>query len=73
MAMLTTPSQIDWFHAVQLEKALGLEIKTGLKMSRGSVMQQVNREYGTDFRTKKKAHQFMVEIVREKEKQLQQT
>ena len=64
--VINTPDGIAQFHRLQLMHALALEIKTGLKMSsRGSVMAQVNREYGTSFRTKKAALVFMEERVAE--------
>jgi hypothetical protein len=58
-AILDTPEQIAVFHMMQLRSALRLEVGSGLKISRGSVMKQVNKEYGTKFTKKKDALEFM--------------
>jgi hypothetical protein len=51
------------FKALQLKYALRIEVKTGLRHSRGSVLAEVNRTYGTSFRTKAEALAFMEDEV----------
>jgi hypothetical protein len=64
--VIDTPQGIAYFHMLQLMHALDLEVKhPGLKMSRGSVMKQVNKEYGTTFTRKAQALEFMREKIKE--------
>jgi hypothetical protein len=54
MVALDKPEQIQAFAELQLYYALKLETTTGLRHSRGSVMNLVRERYGIPYRTKKK-------------------
>lgn len=53
--ILDTPNQIELFHLLQMKYALKIEISTGLRHSRGSVLNLVNNVLNTNLRTKKAA------------------
>jgi hypothetical protein len=53
--ILDTPEQIELFHLLQMKYALRIEIRTGLRHSRGSVLKLVNNVLNTNHRTKKAA------------------
>jgi hypothetical protein len=61
--VVDTPAGMQAFHLLQLKYALRIEINTGLKMSGGSVMKQVNREYGTSFTRKQAALDFVTGLL----------
>lgn len=60
--VIDTPEGIAFFHALQLKHALSLSMK-GINVARGSLINQVNREYGTTFRTKAQAYEHMCDVV----------
>lgn len=53
--VLDTPEQIALFHWLQVKYALRIEIRTGLRHSRGSVLNQANKMLKADHRTKQAA------------------
>jgi hypothetical protein len=59
MSVIDDPAGIRYFHLCQLAGALKIQATTGLRHSKGSVVQQVNREYGTHFRTSRRALEFI--------------
>lgn len=53
-----TPEKISMFRLIQLKHALRLEIKTGMKVGRGSLVKSV-QSLGFEGRTKKAALAFI--------------
>lgn len=51
--VLDTPEQIDTYRLFTIYRGLKLEIETGIKMTRGSILKALNNTYGTNFKTKK--------------------
>lgn len=49
------PWQRKMFHLLQLRACLSIQAKTGLRHSKGSIIQLVNREHNQNFRTSKAA------------------
>lgn len=62
-AVIDTPEGIELFRRKALAHALRIEVNTGMKRSsRGrSTLSIVNATFGKNFRTKKKALEFMIE------------
>jgi tRNA G26 N,N-dimethylase Trm1 len=54
------------YHMLQCYYALSIEVKTGLRHSRGSVLNLVRSEYGVEARTKVKAMAEMREKIEAK-------
>jgi hypothetical protein len=50
--ILTTPEQMAVFHLMQCIGALRIEVNTGMRMSRGSVLKTAQNVYGVRSRTK---------------------
>jgi len=57
--VIDTKEGMQAFRMLQLKFALSIEVKTGMTHSRGSVMKEVNRTFGTSFRKKADALAFM--------------
>lgn len=53
MATVLTGAAIDVFQLIRVAHALSVEINTGLKMSRGSVMNLAKKYCGSSKRTKR--------------------
>lgn len=51
--IIDTPEGIEAFAALQAFYALKLEVETGLRHSRGSVMKLIKQRYGIEGNTKK--------------------
>lgn len=58
--VIDTPSGIDHVQNLAMTGRLKIEIETGLKF-RLSTLAAVNRKFGTNFRTKRRALTFMEE------------
>jgi hypothetical protein len=65
MTILTTPDQIAFFHLAQTIGALRIEVKTGMKMSRGSVLKMAQNVYGVRSRTKDGALEELMALYQE--------
>ena len=63
--VLDTPEQMQMFHFMQVLYALRVEVNTGLKMSRGSVLKLAQERYGVTARTKKGALEQMAQMYEE--------
>jgi hypothetical protein len=50
--ILTTPEQMAVFHLMQCIGALRIEVRTGMRHSRGSVLKTAQNVYGVRSRTK---------------------
>jgi hypothetical protein len=62
--MTITGDDINTYRVLAMKHALSIEIKTGMKMSRGvSVLKVVNQTFGTTFRTKKQAYDWLVKLT----------
>lgn len=61
--VIDTPEGIQVFRVLQLKYALSIEIKTGMRHSRGSILKLVNQEFGTSFRTKQEAFDYLEELT----------
>lgn len=70
--MVDGQAGMTMFHLLQLKHSLNIEIRTGMRNSRGSVMNLVNREYDQNFRVKKKALAFILEKIADKEGELRE-
>jgi hypothetical protein len=57
--VIDTAEGMAYFRALQMKYALKIEVATGMKHSKGSVLNLVNRTYGQNFRLKKQALAFM--------------
>lgn len=74
--VLDTPEQLTLFHLLQIKYSLKVEINTGLRHSRGSVMNLASRvlmdagEVNRPFRTKRKAMEAMDRYIAKKEKEM---
>lgn len=68
--ILETPTQLELFHLLQMKYALKIEISTGLRHSRGSVLNLVNNVLNTNHRTKKAALTALEAHIGEKTKHL---
>jgi len=61
--VIDTPDGIAHFQMARLIAALRIEVRTGMKMSRGiSVLQVVQQQYGVKARTKVKALDEMLAL-----------
>lgn len=61
--VLNTPEQIKAFQLHATIKALELEIKTGLRHSRGSVLKAAQQNFGVRAKTKKAALKELKKMV----------
>ena len=61
--VIDTPDGIAFFRLLQLRGALRIEINTGMRMSRGSVLAAVNRQFGTSFKRKQAALDYLNELI----------
>jgi len=52
MTVLNTPEQIRAYAIQSLIAALRIEVNTGMKMTRGSLLKSARRQYGINARTK---------------------
>lgn len=66
MIVIDTPEGIAAFRYLQLYYALKLEVNTGLRHSRGSIMNVIRKEFGIKARTKKAVLEEYEEILRKK-------
>lgn len=60
MTVIDTPEGIAWFAFLQVLHALRIEVRTGMKFSRGSVLKIAQQRYGVTSRTKAGAYAEMV-------------
>lgn len=60
--ILADPKGIEMFQLLSMKGRLELEVKTGIKFG-VSTLSAVNRKYGTKFRTKKQAINFIEDII----------
>lgn len=63
MITLDTPGEISMWVLLSRMHQLALEINTGMKYSRGSVLADVQRQGWTKARTKKAALQDLVDLM----------
>lgn len=70
--ILDTPKQIELFHLMQMKYALKIEINTGMRHSRGSIMNLVNKTLGTSYQTKQTAYDAIDAYIGEKTKHLRE-
>jgi hypothetical protein len=57
--VIDTAEGMAYFRVLQMKYALKIEVTTGMKHSKGSILNLVNRTYGTNFRLKKQALAFI--------------
>lgn len=57
--IIDTPEGIAWFAFLQVLHALRIEVRTGMKFSRGSVLKLAQQRYGVTARTKAGAYDQM--------------
>lgn len=70
--IIDTPEGIAMYRLLAMRSALKIELRTGMKMSKGpSVMSIINREYGTKFRRKIQALEFIEDVIESTGHQLQ--
>ena len=62
---MTKPENRDRFHMAQCISALRIEVNTGMKHSRGSILKLVQRVYGVKAKTKKGALEEMKKLYKE--------
>lgn len=76
MTILDTPEQIEMFRLLQLKHMLALEIKTGLRHSKGSVLKAANDVMlrngfiTTPKRRKQAVLEKLVEYIEQRQKEL---
>lgn len=63
--IIDTPAGIARFKLLQLKHGLALEMKTGMKLSRGSLLTYINENYGQKFRRKQQAYEFICGLLEE--------
>lgn len=61
--VIDTPDGIAFFRLLQLRGALRIEINTGMRNSRGSVLAAVNQQFGTSFKRKQAALDYLNELI----------
>ena len=57
------PDAVNLYRIVMFHHALALEMRTGMKMTRGSVLKATNAMCGTNFRTKRAAHDYLASLI----------
>lgn len=60
--VIDTPEGIEFFSWLQLQGRLRIEVATGMKW-RESTLKLVNQKFGTNFRRKQQALNFMNDII----------
>lgn len=65
MTIIDTPEGIEHFQFARCIAALKIEVRTGMVLSRGSMLAHVQRTYGVTARTKAKALDQMLALYRE--------
>lgn len=63
--IIDTPEGIAHWQMARMIAAIKLEVTTGMKATRGSVLRAVESQYGIKARTKKKALEEMKKLYRE--------
>lgn len=63
MTIIDTPAGIQMYRLLSFRSLLQIEIKTGLRHSRGSVLAQARREGLTSARTKIAAHADINDLI----------
>lgn len=63
MTTIDTPEGIAFFQLLQMRGALRIEIATGMRHSRGSVLKLVNTRLGTSFTRKVAAVNHLTAII----------
>lgn len=66
MIICDTPDSIEHYRMCAIIASLKIEINTGMKMSRFSLVETAKQNYGTKGRTKKKVLEEMLEIYKAK-------
>lgn len=61
--LVATGPGVDLWQMVAIQKALQVEVDTGLRHSRGSVLKLAQQKYGITARTKKKAIEQMQDVI----------
>jgi hypothetical protein len=61
--ILTTPEQMQMWRLLSVRSMLRLEVTTGMRHSRGSVLKVAQREYGCKSRTKKGAIEELTALI----------
>lgn len=64
--ILDTPAQIEAWRMLSMYRMLKLEVETGLRHSRGSVMNVVRHEFGIPYKTKKRVLAELEAILKER-------
>lgn len=57
------PDAVNLYRIVMFQKMLAIEMRTGLKSTRGSLLKAVNAMCGTNFRTKRAAHDYLTSLI----------
>lgn len=76
MTILDTPEQIEMFHLMQLKYMLRIEVNTGMRHSRVSILRVVNDtlirkgRIQKPYRRKKDAYDAMVKYIEDRQKEL---
>lgn len=60
--LLTASDQVLVFALLQTKYQLRIEVSTGLRNSRGSTLKALNHTFGTNFKRKQQALDFMDEV-----------
>ena len=63
--VIDTPEAIEHFQFARCIAALKIEVRTGMTLSRGSMLAHVQRTYGIKARTKAKALDEMLVLYRQ--------
>lgn len=61
--VIDTPEGITAFRYVTMKHALDFEIRTGMKMTRISALKALNETFGTSFKRKQQALDFITGVV----------
>lgn len=64
--VIDTPDGIEHFQFARCLAALKIEVRTGMTLSRGSMLAHVQRTYGVQARTKTKALDEMLALYRKR-------
>jgi anion-transporting ArsA/GET3 family ATPase len=65
--VIDTPEGIERFRLLQLKYALKVEIDTGMRHSRGSILVLINERYEQKFTRKAQALEFVERLLGERE------
>jgi hypothetical protein len=60
--VIDTPEGIAYFRLLAIKHGLSIEINTGMKMSRGSLLTVINNQFGTSFKKKALALTFITGV-----------